>query len=173
MMGSLVLFWTLLLLTSLTVFTNCTHAHIPTKPDQSPRAILDRAGLEIRRIEPSWYFGTPVCNFPPLMDEQEDFSCGDFYVGSAQSRRIVALVTVHQIINPKAVSRWMTNVPIRAAGWVVVPYDVGVPAYLSTLQDPSTVEITFAKGRFVVSVNGTSKMDIDRVARSLLAQIAD
>jgi hypothetical protein len=35
------------------------------------------------------------------------------------------------------------------------------------------VEITFGKGRFVVTVNGTSKMDVDRVARSLLGQIPD
>src|SRR5262245_58521995 len=112
MMGSSVLFWTLLLLAFLTVFTNCTHAHIPIKPDQSPRAILDRAALEIHRNQPSWQLGTPVCNFPPLMAEQEDFSCGDFYVGSDPLPRIVATVTVHQIINPEAVSRWMTNVPI-------------------------------------------------------------
>ena len=86
----------------------------------------------------------------------------------------VASITVHQIIDPESVSRWMRNVPTRsAAGWVVVPYDLGVPAYLSTLQDPSRVEITFGKGRFVVIVNGKSKMDVDQVARSLLGQITD
>jgi hypothetical protein len=108
------------------------------------------------------------------MAEQEDFSCGSFQVGSDPRTGVIASVTVHQIINPDAVSRWMTNVPTRStAGWVVVPYDLGVPAYISTLQDPSTVEITFGKGRFIVTVNGKSKMDIHRVARSLLWQIAD
>ena len=173
-MGSSVLLWRLLLLAFLTVFTNCTRQHIPIKPDQSPRAILDSAALDIHQNEPSWRLVRPVCNLPPLMAEQEDFSCGDFLVGSDLSTGIVAYVTVHQIFNPEAVSRWMTNVPTRStAGWVVVPYDLGVPAYLSTLQDPSTAEITFGKGRFIVTVNGKSKMDIDRVARSLFWQIAD
>src|SRR5262245_43571021 len=173
-MGSSVLLCRLLLLAFLTVFTNCTRQHIPIKPDQSPRAILDRAGLDIRRNEPSWQLMRPVCNLPPLMAEQEDFSCGDFHVGSDLRTGIVASVTVHQIINPKAVSRWMTNVPTRpTAGWVVVPSDLGVPAYLSTLQDPSSVGITFGKGRFVVTVSGKSKIDVDRVARSLLGQIVD
>jgi len=172
-MRSSVLSW-IPLLAFLTVFITCTHPQIPIKPDQSPRAILDRAGLDIRRNEPSWHFMKPVCNLPPLMAEQEDFSCGDFRVGSDPRSGIVATVTVHQITNPEAVSRWMTNVSTRStAGWVVVPYDLGVPAYLSTLQDPSSIEITFGKGRFVVTVNGTSKMDVDRVARSLQGQIAD
>jgi len=172
-MRSSVLLW-ILLLTFLSVFITCTHPQIPIKPDQSPRAILDRAGLDIRRNEPSWQFMRPVCNILPLMAEQEDFSCGDFQVGSDPGSDIVASVTVHQFTNPEAVSRWMTNVPTRStAGWVVVPYDLGVPAYLSTLRDPSSVGITFAKGRFVVTVSGTSKMDVDRVARSLLGQIAD
>jgi hypothetical protein len=172
-MRSSVFLW-ILLLAFLTVFTTCTHPQIPIKPDQSPKAILDRAGLDIRRNEPSWQLMRGVCNLPPLMAEQEDFSCGAFHVGSDLRPEIVASVTVHQIINPKAVSRWMTNVPTRStAGWVVVPYDLGVPAYLSTLQDPSSVGITFGKGRFVVTVSGTSKEDVDRVARSLLGQIAD
>ena len=162
-MSSSILLWILLL-----------GPQIPNKPDQSPGAILDRAVLDIRRTEPSWQFVRPVCNYPPLMAEQEDFSCGFFNVGSGLPTRIVASVTVHQIINPGAVSRWMTNVPTRStAGWVVVPYDLGVPAYLSTLQNPSVIGITFGKGRFVVTVNGTTKIDVDRVARSLLGQIAD
>jgi len=147
---------------------------IPIKPDQSPRAILDRAGLDIRRNEPSWQLVKPICNIPPLMPEQQDFSCRVVQVGSGVPIRIVANVTVHQIINPEAVSRWMTNLPTRsAAGWVVVPYDIGVPAYLETVQNPSGAGIIFGKGRFVVTVSGTSKLDVERVARSLLAQIAD
>jgi len=63
-----------------------------------------------------------------------------------------------------------TNDSISAISRLV---NLGVPAYLSTLQDPSSVGITFGKGRFVVTVSGTSKMDVDRVARSLLGQIAD
>jgi hypothetical protein len=37
----------------------------------------------------------------------------------------------------------------------------------------SAVGITFGKGRFIVTVNGTSKVDIDRVARSLIRQISN
>jgi hypothetical protein len=108
------------------------------------------------------------------MVEQEDFSCGNVQVGSGLPIRIVASVSVHQIINSSVVSRWMASFPTRSpAGWVVVPYDLGVPAYLSTLQNPPGAGITFGKGRFVVAVNGASKMDVERVARSLLRQIAD
>src|SRR5262249_55621616 len=111
-MGSSLLFLRLVPLAFLTVCTNCTHSHIPIKPDQSPKAILDRAELDIRWNEPSWQFVRPVCNLPPLMAEQEDFSCGGFQVGS-DPRMWIASVWVHQIINPEAVSRWMTSVPTR------------------------------------------------------------
>jgi len=147
---------------------------IRTEPGQSPGAILDRVGLDIRRNEPSWQLVRPICSLPPLMDEQEDFSCGNIQVGSGVPIRIVASVSMHQIISPSVVSRWMSRVPSQSpAGWVVVPYDLGVPAYLSTLQNPPSVGITFGKGRFVVAVNGTSKMDVERVARSVLRQMAD
>lgn len=149
-------------------------SQIPLKPDQSPGAILDRAGLDIRRTEPSWQLLMPICNIPPLMAEQEDFSCGIVQLGSSVPGRIVASVTVHQIINPGTVSRWMTNVPTRSTvGWVVVPYNLGPPAYFGSLPNSPSVDITFGKGRFIVTVNGTSKIDVDRIARSLLRQISD
>ena len=160
-MRSAVLLWLLVL-------------QVPSKPDQSPEAILDRAASVIRRGEPSWNLSKPICNIPPLMDEQEAFSCGNVQVGPGVPTTIVASVTVHQIINPAAVSRWMTNLPTQSpVGWAVVPYDLGVPAYLSTMQGTARAGITFGKGRFVVTVNGASKMDVERIARFLLGQIAD
>src|SRR5688572_8783468 len=142
---------------------------------QSPAAILDRTALDIRRNVPSMQYGRPVCNIPPLLTKQEDFSCASFYIGSAPGPgfKILASVTIHQIPDAATVSRWIANVPARPAEWVVVPYDLGVPAYISTLQGSAGVEIIFGKGRFIVTVNGISKADVDRVARSLLGQIVD
>jgi len=81
---------------------------------------------------------------------------------------------VFQISSSEVVSRWMKNEATRLApGEVVVPYDLGVPAYLSFRQGSAGVGITFGKGRFIVMVSGKSKVDVERVARAVLHQISN
>jgi hypothetical protein len=144
----------------------------PVEPTQSPKAILNRAALDIRTTKPTWHLMSPVCNFPPLMNEQESFSCAFWTVGSDLTP--IASVTIHQITNAEVVSRWMQSYTKRSSpGWFVVPYDLGVPAYVSTLQNPPSVSITFGKGRFIGEISGKSKVDVDRVARALLRQISN
>ena len=64
-------------------------------------------------------------------------------------------------------ARWMKNAATHfGSGWVAAPYHLGTPAYLSSLQNPPSVDIVFGKGRFIVTVNGTSRVDVDRIARS-------
>lgn len=148
-------------------------SQIAAVPDQSPRGILDRTESDLRRTEPSWHLATGVCNIPPLMAEQEALSCGFFYAGTDPMAVVVSL-TVHQIADPAAVSRWLADGPLRqgaAAGWTTVRYDLGVDGYLQTVEGRPEVLITFGKGRFLVSVNGRSRTDVDRVARSILRQI--
>jgi hypothetical protein len=138
--------------------------------DQSPVAILEAAALDVRGSEPSWQFGRSVCNLPPLMDEEEGLSCGSWMVGS--DRGIKVFAAVHQITDAETVSRWMTSSAARpTAGWVKGPYELSVVAYFATHQSTSDVEIVFGKGRFIVTVNGRSRVDVDRVARALLRQI--
>lgn len=157
----------------------------PVKLAQSPKTILDGAALDIRKTAPAFYFGSGgVCNFPPLLDEQESQYCGIWYTAGSEptpaTPTILGSVTVYQITNSEVVSRWVKNEATRLApGSVVVPYDLGVPAYLSTLQSPPGVGttfgvgITFGKGRFIVLVNGTSKTDVERVARAVFGQISN
>jgi hypothetical protein len=148
---------------------------IPVKLAQSPKTILDGAALDIRKTSPALNLGSGVvCNVPPLLAEQESFYCGIWNVGSIPTPTSHGSVMVFQVISADVVSRWMkTEATLLAPGWVAVPYDIGVPAYLSTLQSPYGVGITFGKGRFIVLVNGTSKTDVERVARAVLGQISD
>ena len=147
----------------------------PVKPAQSPKTILDGAALDINKATPALHFGSGViCNLPPLMDEQQSLYCGIWSSGSITNLAVLGSASVHLITNSEVVSRWMKNEATRLApGWVSVPYDLGVPAYLNTLQNPPGVGITFGKGRFIVLVNGGSKDDVDRVARAVLRQISD
>ena len=153
----------------------------PVKPAQSPKTILEGAALDVLKTAPEMHFGSGViCNFPPLMDEQESLYCGIWSDDSAPTPTILGWASVHQIINSEVASRWMKNEATRLPpGSVVVPYDLGVPAYLSTVQSLPRVRmtfrvgITFGKGRFIVLVSGTSKVDVDRVARAVLRQISN
>jgi hypothetical protein len=151
---------------------------VPAKPAQSLKSIVDEATSEMRRNEPSWVFLGGICNTPPLLDEETGLACGIWKVGSRPDSPHVASVSLHQVRTAQAVSRWMKDRATRASpGWVVVPYDLGTSvnfgAYLATLPNPPSVQITFGKGRYIVAVNGTSRENVDRVARVLLRQIAD
>jgi hypothetical protein len=122
-----------------------------------------------------------------LLDEQESQYCGDWYTAGSDPKlttpAVLGSVTVYQITNAEVVSRWMKNEATRLSpGSVVVPYDLGVPAYLSTRQKPPNldsnitffeVSISFGKGRFIVIVDGTSRADVDLVARSVIRQISN
>ena len=143
-------------------------------PPQSSEAILDGAAADVRRSEPSWQFAKPVCNLPPLMDEQKTFSCGSWFRRRSSDLDLIITATVHEIATPNAVSRWMNSTAAEARpGWIKARHDIGVLAYLSVHQTTPQADIVFGRGRFVVTVNGKSKVDVERVARSLLRQIND
>jgi hypothetical protein len=144
----------------------------PFKPSQSPAAIMGRAAAEMRKTEPTWQVAGGVCSLPPLLPEEVDLACGPWVVSFDRASAPLAFATVHQVSTSQAVSGWMKGDARRMAD-VVVPYDLGVPAYLNSSQRSPNVTIIFGKGRFIVTVDGPSRTNVDRIARALLRQIAE
>jgi hypothetical protein len=144
------------------------------RPIQSPIGILNGSELDMRTAQPSWRFGGGVCGTLPLINEEVGVRCGLWAVNADWFTGVVASVQVYEIATPGAVFRWMKNdARLELSSWIVTPCDLGVPAYLGTIQNSPRTEIIFGKERFIVMVSGDSKVNVDRVARSLLLQISN
>jgi hypothetical protein len=149
---------------------------------QTPQArapgdvILDAAVAELRKDEPSWKLTRgSVCNFPPLIEEQEKIFCGLWHRDArTPPQDVFASFTLHYVSDAAMVTRYLETWRARLAQMPAAsftPYDIGVPAYLGTYGNGSQLEILFGRGRFLFSVSGKSKADIERIAKAVLRQI--
>lgn len=166
----MILKWKAVLLSCVLALTGLTASGQQPDPEI---LLLEAAAAEIGKQQPLWNFGRPICNLTPLMDEPNVF-CGSWHLNTPDAARlptIVATATLHRASNAAAVTRFLTQrSSFSQAGWSTTPYDIGVPAFLTT-HPGGSLEILFGRGRFLVTVNGKSKEEIEQVARAMLRQI--
>jgi hypothetical protein len=106
------------------------------------------------------------------MNEEKSVSVGTWRLEGIASPEI-ATVTVYEISSAEAVSRWLQNFSVRqvAKGWTFAPYDPGLRSYLARYRNSERFDITSGRGRFLLMVSGTSRQQLERVARILLQQV--
>jgi hypothetical protein len=142
-------------------------------------AVLKRAAEALRREEPAWRFIGAIVNAPPLLDEELGVAGGSWYRSEETGAERHVSVMLHRVSSEQAIARWMSDNlrRVRKDDWKLSPYDLGDRATLAIMDDAyrqvTWYQLSFQRGRFLASVNGQSRADVERLARYVLAEMKE
>jgi hypothetical protein len=143
-------------------------------------ALLERAAAALRGTEPQWEFiAATFMNVPKLLDEQLGVAGGSWRRRGERGEDVHVSVTLHRVSTEEAIARWMSDDlrRVRKDRWVVMPYELGDRATLAIMDDTyrqvTWYQLSFQRGRYLASLNGQSKKDVERLARYVLAEMRE
>ncbi len=137
-------------------------------------AILRRASAAIKSAEGVILNVGSTVTAPPLMREQRGVASATWNQAEPPGTlsKIRVTVIIVGITTADAASHFFDERRV-AAGWRLEPYALGDQADLGIYGDSLRYEINFRKGRFLVSVGGFSRDDVERIARYVLQAATD
>jgi hypothetical protein len=143
-------------------------------------ALLDRAAAALRGAEPEWEFiHATTMNVPKLLDEELGVAGGSWRRTGEHGEDVHVSVMLHRVSTEQAIARWMSDNlrRVRNDRWVLSPYNLGDRGTLAIMDDTyrqvTWYQLSFQRGRFLASVNGQSKGDVERLARYVLAEMKE
>jgi hypothetical protein len=153
---------------------------VVTTAQQDPGySVLERAAAALQRAEPEWQFVTGIMNVPKLFEEELGVAGGTWRRSDGNGAERQVSVRLHRGSSEQAIARWMSDDlrRVRKDDWKLSPYDLGDRATLAIMNDAyravTWYQLSFQRGRFLASVNGQSRADVERLARYVLAEMKE
>ena len=153
----------------------CVLAGQASEPFGPEHTILRRAVASTEVTGSEWRFIPAVCTCPPLMPEQVGVATGAWWRNSPDGPPTVISVTVYAIAAANAAARYMR---VRRTGrqfpegWTLQPTNFADDAYAAIYRDGRHYDLSFRKGRFLVSVSGSNHAEVERFARPVLDAVS-